>query len=120
MSRDGMADLTLAGLTEAGRGEAMARLSVLRQHLEDGAPLAAGGRRLPRELVALIEDLGLMKPHASAAGIHRRIVAVAGKEGWRPPSYATVAAILTWLDPATGREMSREPREVTAGPSSCS
>jgi putative transposase len=139
MSKDGTADLTLAGLTEARRREAMARLSVLRPHLEDDVSLAAaarhagvplrtaerwlaryrrdgfvglarrprrdaGGRRLPTELVTLIEGLGLMKPRASAAGIHRRIVAVAvavaGKEGWPAPSYATVAAILARLDPA--------------------
>jgi transposase InsO family protein len=135
MTKDGIADVTLTGLSEARRREAMARVSTLRPHLEDGATLAAaarhsgaplrtaerwlaryrrdglvglarptqrdaGVRRLSTELVALIEGLGLMKPPTSAACIHRRIVAIAGREGWRAPSYATVAAILARLDPA--------------------
>ena len=135
MSTDETAATSLAGLTEARRCEAMARLSVLRPHLEDGVPLAAaarhadvairtverwlalyrrhglvglarrprrdaGQRLLSRERVAMIEGLGLMKPRASAAAIHRRIGAIALKEGWRAPSYATVASILARLDPA--------------------
>lgn len=46
----------------------------------------------------MIEGLGLIRPRASAAAIHRRIVAL--NEGWRAPSYATVASILAQLDPA--------------------
>jgi putative transposase len=60
----------------------------------------AGGRRSPAELVALIEGMGLKRPRLSAAAIHRRISAVAEAQGWRVPSYGTVHAILSRLDPA--------------------
>jgi putative transposase len=60
----------------------------------------AAVRRLPADLVALIEGLGLKKPRASAATIHRRVSAVAQAQSWRMPSYSTVYAILAALDPA--------------------
>ena len=60
----------------------------------------AGRRRLRPELVALIEGLGLKRPHRSAATIHRRAAEVASAEGWPIPSYAAVHAILATLDPA--------------------
>jgi putative transposase len=60
----------------------------------------ADARRLPADLVALIEGLGLKKPRASAAAIHRRVSDIAKAQGWRRPSYSTVYAILAALDPA--------------------
>ncbi len=57
-------------------------------------------RRLPAEVVALIEGMGLKKPRASAATIHRRISNMAKVHGWPVPSYSTVYAILADLDPA--------------------
>lgn len=60
----------------------------------------AGGRRSSPDLVALIEGMGLKKPRASAATIHRRIAAIAKAQDWRVPSYGTVHAILARLDPA--------------------
>jgi putative transposase len=60
----------------------------------------AAVRRLPADLVALIEGLGLKKPRTSAAAIHRRVSDIATAQGWRPPSYSTVYAILAALDPA--------------------
>jgi putative transposase len=60
----------------------------------------AAVRRLPADLVALIEGMGLKKPRASAAAIHRRVSDIATAQGWRLPSYSTVYAILTGLDPA--------------------
>jgi putative transposase len=56
--------------------------------------------RLPADLVALIEGLGLKKPRASAAAIHRRVRDVATAQGWPLPSYSTVYAILAALNPA--------------------
>jgi putative transposase len=60
----------------------------------------AAVRRLPAELVALIEGMGLKKPRASAAAMHRRVSTVATAHGWHIPSYRTVYAILAALDPA--------------------
>ena len=60
----------------------------------------AAVHRLPADLVALIEGMGLKKPRASAAAIHRRVRDVATAHGWRLPSYSTVYAILAALDPA--------------------
>lgn len=60
----------------------------------------AAGHRLPADLVALIEGMGLKKPRASAAAIHRRVRDVATAHGWPMPSYSTVYAILAALDPA--------------------
>lgn len=60
----------------------------------------AGARREPTELVALIEGMALKKPRASAAAIHRRVAKIAAAQGWRVPSYSTIYAILTAIDPA--------------------
>jgi putative transposase len=60
----------------------------------------AGAHRASPELVTLIEGLGLRRPRSSAAAIHRCVRAVAAARGWRAPSYGTVHAILSRLDPA--------------------
>lgn len=60
----------------------------------------AGRRRLPPEIVALVEGLGLQRPRRSAVAIHRRAAEAARAEGWPAPSYAAVHAILAALDPA--------------------
>jgi putative transposase len=60
----------------------------------------AEARRLPDDVVALIEGMGLKKPRASAAAVHRRISNMAKAHGWAAPSYGTVYAILADLDPA--------------------
>lgn len=60
----------------------------------------AAVHRLPADLVVCIEGMGLKKPRASAATIHRRIQNVAQAQGWPVPSYSTVSTILAALDPA--------------------
>jgi putative transposase len=60
----------------------------------------AAAHKLPADLVALIEGMGLKKPRSSTATIHRRISKVAQAHGWCVPSYSTVYAILAALDPA--------------------
>src|SRR5215831_12813364 len=60
----------------------------------------ADGHRLPADLITFIEGMGLKKPRASAATIHRRLTRVAKAQGWPVPSYSTVYAILAALDPA--------------------
>lgn len=59
----------------------------------------AGRRKIPSELVDLIEGLALHKPKLSAAAIHRRITPIANARDWPVPSYATVHAIVDALDP---------------------
>ena len=60
----------------------------------------AGARHSPDDLVTVIEGMGLKRPRLSAAAIHRRVRDVAATQGWRAPSYGTVHAILSSLDPA--------------------
>ena len=64
------------------------------------APRAdAGQRKIPSELVELIQGLALHKPKLSAAAIHRRITPIATARDRPVPSYATVHAIVDALDP---------------------
>jgi putative transposase len=56
--------------------------------------------KLAADMIALIEGMGLKKPRSSAAAIHRNIGKIAVARGWRAPSYRTVHAILSSLDPA--------------------
>jgi len=57
-------------------------------------------RKLPRELVRMIEGLALRKPRLSSAAIHRRVTAAAKAQDWRNPTYRTVYEIIRALDPA--------------------
>ncbi|WP_299794271.1 Mu transposase C-terminal domain-containing protein [uncultured Marivita sp.] len=57
-------------------------------------------RKLPHELVRLIEGLVLRKPRLSCAAIHRRVTAMARVQDWRIPTYSTVYSIIRALDPA--------------------
>ncbi len=74
----------------------------------DGGPAAlqrkmrsdAGERKLTNDMVTLIEGLALTKPRLSIATIHRRTKAIALEKGWYIPSYASVYAIVTNLNPA--------------------
>lgn len=71
------------------------------------AGLANGGRsdkgksrRLPPDAVGLIEGLALQTPPRSMASIHRQVVEIAEKQGWKPPSYDRVRHIIKRIDPA--------------------
>jgi putative transposase len=66
-----------------------------RRHRSDG-----DRRKLPDELVRLIEGMALRKPRLSCAAIHRRIAVVATNQNWHIPSYGTVWSIIRALDPA--------------------
>lgn len=59
-----------------------------------------GRRKLPTEAVELIEGLFLKKPCPSAAAVHRRVLTLCKEQGWSTPSYSTVYAIVSRLDPA--------------------
>jgi putative transposase len=41
-------------------------------------------RRLPAEAITLIEGLALQTPPRSMAAIHRQVVEIAEKQGWKP------------------------------------
>ena len=57
-----------------------------------------GRRRLPTELLALIQGLAVTPPAPSVAFIHRRASEVAQREGWPIPSYPTVWRVVAALD----------------------
>lgn len=59
-----------------------------------------GQRKLTAEVVGLVEGLALRKPQPPVAAIHRRVAAVAQARGWQAPSYGSVYAIISHLDPA--------------------
>jgi putative transposase len=59
-----------------------------------------GTRKLPAELVSVIEGMALRKPRPSIAAIHRRITALATQHHWTPPSYGSVYGIVRHLSPA--------------------
>ena len=59
----------------------------------------AGGHRLPADLIALIEGLGLTRPRPPIAAIHRTVVKVCAGTAWPVPSYGVVRSIITALDP---------------------
>jgi putative transposase len=58
-----------------------------------------GQRHLTTQLQLLIEGLALRTPRPSVAAVHRQVTKVAEEQGWTPPSYATVYAIIRQLDP---------------------
>jgi putative transposase len=59
-----------------------------------------GQRRFPGDLIGLIEGLALRKPPPTAAAVYRQVVTVAEREGWPPPSYSTVYAVIRQINPA--------------------
>lgn len=59
-----------------------------------------GARRLPVEMQLLIEGLALRSPAPSAAHVHRVVAGIAPQHGWPVPSYATVYAVISSIDPA--------------------
>jgi putative transposase len=59
-----------------------------------------GHRKLPAELVDVIEGMALRKPRPSVAAIHRRTRELATKCQWTPPSYSSVYGIVRHLHPA--------------------
>jgi putative transposase len=56
-------------------------------------------RRIPAELVTLIEGWALRRPPPRVAEVHRQAARVAVDRGWPAPSYPVVRRIITGLDP---------------------
>jgi putative transposase len=55
-------------------------------------------RRMPAELVGLVEGWALRRPPPRIAEVHREAVRVALERGWPPPSYPVVRRIIAGLD----------------------
>lgn len=68
-----------AGLVRAGRAD-------------------AARRRMPQELLELIQGLALRRPPPRIAEVQRAAAVVAGERGWKPPSYTVVREIIGGLD----------------------
>ncbi|MDO5368439.1 Mu transposase C-terminal domain-containing protein [Kocuria sp.] len=58
-----------------------------------------GTRRIPSELVEMIEALALGCPEPTAAFVHRRVGDIANDRGLTAPSYSSVRAIIGAIDP---------------------
>ena len=54
--------------------------------LTTGTRSDAGTHRLPRELVTLIEGLGLSRPRPAIATIHRKVTQICSTRQWPVPS----------------------------------
>ena len=57
------------------------------------------GRKIPAELIEVIEALALQHPEPTTAFIHRRVSDIATDRGLSPPSYSSVRAIIGAIDP---------------------
>jgi putative transposase len=57
-------------------------------------------RSLPDQAIQLVEGLALQTPPRSMASIHRQVVEIAEKQGWKPPGYDRVRQIIKSIDPA--------------------
>lgn len=58
-----------------------------------------GTHKLNPEMLGLIEGLALRKPQPTVANIYRKVVSVGKRQGWTPPSYASVYAVVRRIDP---------------------
>ncbi|WP_324615217.1 Mu transposase C-terminal domain-containing protein [Nesterenkonia sedimenti] len=67
--------------------------------LERSRRMDSGRRRIPAELIEMIEALALGSPEPTAAFIHRRISDIAADRGLTVPSYFSVRAVIAAIDP---------------------
>ncbi|WP_035770120.1 Mu transposase C-terminal domain-containing protein [Arthrobacter castelli] len=58
-----------------------------------------GTRRIPGELIEVIEALALRQPEPTAAFVHRRVSDIAHDRGLAAPSYSSVRAVIGAIDP---------------------
>ena len=61
-----------------------------------------GQRKLPVELVQVIEGMALRTPRPSIAAIHRSMTALATQHHWTPPSYGSVYGIVRAVESGHG------------------
>ena len=55
-------------------------------------------RRIPTEVVELVEGLALRRPPPRIAEVHRAVEVIAAAQGWPAPSYQSVRRIIPGLD----------------------
>ena len=67
--------------------------------LETASRADTGSRRLPPDLVHLIQGLALSKPRPAIATIHRKVTGICAARRWPVPSYSVVWDIVRTLDP---------------------
>lgn len=58
-----------------------------------------GRRRIPTELIEIVEALALAKPAPTVAFVHRRVAGIAHDRGLSAPSYSSVRSLVTGIDP---------------------
>ncbi len=58
-----------------------------------------GRRRIPAELIEIVEALALAKPAPTVAFIHRRVAGIAHDRGLSAPSYSSVRSLAAGIDP---------------------
>ncbi|GAB3249265.1 transposase [Arthrobacter pigmenti] len=58
-----------------------------------------GTRRIPVELIGVIEALALRHPEPTAAFVHRRVSDISADRGLVAPSYSSVRAVINAIDP---------------------
>ena len=75
-----------------------------------------GQRRLPAELIAVIEALALRRPAPTTRFIHRRVCDLAPERGWAPPSYSSVRSVIAAIDPGLQAAETPQVREAAADP----
>lgn len=69
-------------------------------NLSRGPRADVGRRKVAAELLAFVEGEFLRKPRPSASTIHRRVRKLAQERHWTVPSYSSIYAIISRLDPA--------------------
>jgi len=55
-------------------------------------------RRIPTQVVELVEGLALRRPPPRIAEVHRTVEVIAAAQGWPSPSYQSVRRIIQGLD----------------------
>ena len=71
----------------------------LAESLQHRSRVDRGVRKVPADLVGVVEGLALSRPAPTVAFIHRRVAHAASSRGWPVPSYSTVRSIVAGIDP---------------------
>lgn len=81
------------------RWSAQYRADPTSRGLERSRRADRGTRRIPAELIEIVEALALRQPEPTAAFVHRRVSDIAVARGLTVPGYSSVRAIIGAIDP---------------------